>query len=295
MASDPGDDLSPVSMTAVGVAIVRAAESTRADPLFDDPLAADFVAAAGRTGPELTPDRRARLDALVAWIRVRTKFLDDVVLDACADGCRQVVILAAGLDARAFRLGLGPEIRLFELDLPAMAAFKQGVVAGRGHRASCTRAVVPTDLTGPWPDDLAGAGFDPSVPTVWLAEGLLVYLTRAQNESLIGEVSRLAAPGSRLGLTLSGRTEEEEPADPNGPAFEHERLWRSASPGDAVAWLGPRGWSVREHRATEIAVEYGLSAETAFGARGRARLVDATRQGLSTAAMGDQPSPSTSV
>jgi methyltransferase (TIGR00027 family) len=285
MASDPGDALSPVSMTAVGVAVVRAAESARPDPLFVDALAADFVAAAGWTPPAPTPERRARFEALVAWIRVRTKFLDDVVLDACAKGCRQVVILAAGLDARAFRLGLGPEITLFELDLPGMAAFKLEVVTAKGHRASCTRIVVPTDLTGSWPGDLGAAGFDPSAPTVWLAEGLLVYLTRPQNESLVDEVSRLAAPGSRLGLTLSGRTADDAPADPTGPAFEHERLWRSASPGDAVVWLGPRGWAVREHRATDRALAYGLPGDTAFGARGRARLVDATRQGFSTSVM----------
>jgi methyltransferase (TIGR00027 family) len=295
MASDSAGGLSPVSMTAVGVALVRAAESTRRDPLFVDPLAADFVAASGWTPPDATPEQGAGLEALVAWIRVRTKFLDDVVLDACADGGRQVVILAAGLDARAFRLGLGPEVTLFELDLPAMAAFKQDVVTTKGHRASCTRVVVPTDLTGSWTDDLGAAGFDPSVPTVWLAEGLLVYLTPAQNESLVDDVSTLAAPGSRLGLTISGRTEDDAPADATAPAFEHERLWQSASPGAADAWLGPRGWSVREHRAADRAAEYGLPDDTAFGARGRARLVDATRQGFSTSAMDDQPSPSTSA
>jgi methyltransferase (TIGR00027 family) len=271
-----------VSATAIGVAMIRAAESSRRDPLFVDPLAPEFVAAAGWTPPEPTPERRAQLDSLVAWIRVRTKFLDEIVVDACAGTCGQVVILAAGLDARAFRLGLAPEIRLFELDLPAMVAFKQDVVTATGHRASCTRLVVPTDLTGPWPDDLGGAGFEPAVPTVWLAEGLLVYLTRAQNETLVDDVSRLAAPGSRLGLTVSGRTE----GALGTPAFEHERLWQSASPGDATEWLEPRGWSVEEHGAADRAVAYGLRAGTASGARGRARLVDATRRGAAAATSG---------
>src|SRR5262245_54579584 len=124
MSSDPVDALPPVSATALGVATVRAAESDRADPLFADPLAPDFVAAAGWTPPEWTPEQLARVEPLVAWIRVRTRFLDDLVVDACATGCRQVVILAAGLDARAFRLGLAPDIRLFELDLPEIVAFK---------------------------------------------------------------------------------------------------------------------------------------------------------------------------
>src|SRR3954468_21034121 len=123
IASAAVDRLPPVSATAFGVALVRAAEADRTDPLFVDPLAPDFVAAAGWKPPEPTAEQRSQVDSLVSWIRVRTKFLDDVVLDACAGTCGQVVILAAGLDARAFRLGLGAEVNVFELDLPAMAAF----------------------------------------------------------------------------------------------------------------------------------------------------------------------------
>jgi methyltransferase (TIGR00027 family) len=263
-------------MTAVGVAMVRAAESSRTGPLFVDALAPDFVAAAELTQSATTPDR-ARLESLVGWIRVRTKFLDDLVVDACAGSCRQVAILAAGLDARAFRLGFAPDIDLFELDLPEVAAFKQEVVTSKGHRASCSRIVVPTDLTGPWTADLEAAGFDAAVPTVWLAEGLLVYLTRAQNEALVDDVSRLAAPGSRLGLTLSGRTEGGDRTGTAAPEFDHERLWESASPGDATEWLGPRGWSVEEHRLVDRAAAYGLPTGTALGSRARARLIDATR------------------
>jgi methyltransferase (TIGR00027 family) len=284
MASEPAGRLRPVSTTAIGVAMVRAAELDRADPLFVDPLAADFVTAAAWTPPEPTPERRAGLESLVAWIRIRTKFLDDVVVDACTRNCRQVVILAAGLDARAFRLGLAPDITVFELDLPEIVAFKRDVVAAKDHRASCTRVAVSSDLTGPWPDDLAAAGFEPALPTVWLAEGLLVYLTRAQNEELVDDVSRLAAPGSRLGLTLSGRSGDGERTGSDTPVFEHERLWQSASPGDAIEWLGPRGWSVEVRRPADLAMAYGLPAGTGRGARGRARLIDATR--LSSGSLG---------
>jgi len=273
VAADGDDTLPPVSSTAVGVAMIRAAESARPDRLFDDPLAPAFVAASGWTRPATNPEQQARAAALVAWIAVRTRFLDDVVRDACATGCAQVVILAAGLDARAFRLDLAPDVRLFDLDLPEILAFKDGVVAAEGRAATCERIVVPADLTGPWPVALAHAGFDPARPTVWLAEGLLVYLSRAQNEVLLDDVSVLAAPGSRLGLTLSSRTEGSAPTT---PVFEHERLWRSASPGDAEAWLGPRGWSVDVYRAGERSAAYGRPALTG-SARGRARLVDATR------------------
>lgn len=271
------DALPPVSATAVGVAMIRAAESARPDRLFDDPLAPAFVAASGWTRPAPTPEQQVRARALVEWVAVRTRFLDDVVRDGCTTGCAQVVILAAGLDARAFRLGLAPSVRLFELDLPEILAFKDGVVATEGRAATCERVVVPADLTGPWPVALARAGFDPAVPTVWLAEGLLVYLTRAQNEVLLDDVSVLAAPGSRLGLTLSSRTEGADPTTDDEPVFEHERLWRSASPGDADAWLGPRGWSVDVYRADDRAAAYGRSVDGGLASRGRARLIDATR------------------
>ena len=272
-----GGDLPAVSATAVGVAMIRAAESSRPDPLFTDPLASAFVAASGWTPPAATPERRARADALVEWIRVRTRFLDDLVHDASARECAQVVILAAGLDACAYRLGLTRDVRLFEIDLPGILAFKQGVVGDGGHVASCTRTVVPADLTGPWTTALLDAGHDPTAPTVWLAEGLLVYLTRDQNEHLLDAVSELAAPGSRLGLTLSGRSEADGPSGQETPVFEHERLWRSASPGDAAAWLGPRGWSATVHLAADRAAAYGGTTRPASGSRGRARLVDATR------------------
>ena len=274
-----GGELPTVSTTAVGVAMIRASETTRPDPLFTDPLASAFVAASGWMPPVATPERQARATALVEWIRVRTRFLDDLVRDACAHGCAQVVILAAGLDARAFRLGLARGVRLFEIDLPGILEFKQGVVDGGGHVPSCARIVVPADLTGPWTTALVDAGFDPAAPTVWLAEGLLVYLTRDQNEHLLDAVSELAAPGSRLGVTLSSRSEADGPTGEEAPVFEHEQLWRSASPGDAAAWLGPRGWSVTVHLAAERAAGYGEATRPASGSRSRARLVDATRAG----------------
>jgi methyltransferase (TIGR00027 family) len=266
-----------VSTTAVGVAMVRAAETARADRLFDDPLAAAFVAASGWTPPAPTPDLQARAAALTTWITVRTRFLDDVVRDGCAHGCTQVVILAAGLDARAFRLGLDRDVRLFEIDLPDILAFKEQVVAEHSFDPTCARIVVPADLTDAWGAGLVDAGFDPAAPTAWLAEGLLVYLTREQNDTLLDDVSVLAAPGSRLGLTLSSRTEAAG-SGATAPVFEHERLWRSASPGDATAWLGPRGWSVAVHLASERAAVYGRPSSPASTARRGARLVDATRQ-----------------
>lgn len=268
------DALPPVSNTAVGVAMVRAVESARPDRLFDDPLAAEFAAAADWSPARVaTEARRERFQALVVWITVRTRFLDDLVVDASAHGCRQVVILGAGLDARAFRLAFPHGTRLFELDLAGILEFKDAVITANGRTPACERIVVPGDLSGDWPTPLAAAGFDPTVPTVWLAEGLLVYLTAEQNEALIDAASIRSAVGSRLGLTLSSREEPPRDVDP----LDHESLFRSASPGDAAAWLGPRGWRVEVHTAAERAHAYGRTEVPISGRRRRARLVDARR------------------
>src|SRR5690349_9329008 len=140
--------LPPVSTTAVGVAAIRAAEAAQPAPLFVDPLAPAFVDAARsfwRADREGAPPQR-EIGALIVWIRVRTRFLDDVVIDACARGCRQVVVLGAGLDARAFRLALPARLRWFELDLPDVLEFKEQVVRRGGYEPACERTVVPTDL-----------------------------------------------------------------------------------------------------------------------------------------------------
>ena len=258
--------------------MIRAAESDRADPMFTDPLAAEFVRAARWSPPAATATtaaRRDRLTSLVTWIRVRTRFLDELVLDACAAECRQLVILGAGLDARAFRLPFPVGVRAFELDLPSILDFKESVVTAAGVAPTCARVVVPGELADDWRTPLAGAGFDPAVPTVWLAEGLLVYLPAELNERLIDWVSAQSAVGSRLGLTLSSRDAPPRDVEP----MDHESLFRSASPGDAEAWLGPRGWTVEVHTAVDRAQAYGRTDVPVTGARRRGRLVAARRVG----------------
>ena len=153
------ESLSPVSRTAVGVAALRAYESSRPDRLFEDPYAAAF-AEAGRAALPRTEDGHARLGALMyPQVVVRTRFFDDYLLGG---GCTQVVLLAAGLDARAFRLAWPPGTRLFELDLPEVLAFKDDVLAAHGATPACERVVVPADLREDWATALREAGFDPA-------------------------------------------------------------------------------------------------------------------------------------
>jgi len=281
MTDDPVS-LPPVSTTAVGVAAIRAAEAAQPAPLFVDPLASAFVDAARsfwRADREGAPPRQ--IGALIVWIRVRTRFLDDVVLDACARGSRQVVVLGAGLDARAFRLALPAGLRWFELDLPDVLEFKEQVVRRGGFVPACERVVVPTDLAGDWARDLDRAGFDLGQPTAWLAEGLLTYLTEATRDAVVDEVSRRSVTGSRFGVTLAradrAATRRGDPdAMPSQPG-DYVALWQSDAPPDARAWLGERGWRVEEHDALERGRAYGLELPVVKEPRYGARLVDATR------------------
>lgn len=282
MADDPAPSLPPVSTTAVGVAAIRAAEAARPDALFDDPLAGAFVRAAGTAwSPSTDPAQRERVTALIMWVRVRTRFLDDLVLDACANGCDQVVTLGAGLDARAFRLPFAPGVRCFELDLSEILDFKEHVVRAEQRAPACERIVVPTDLTGDWADDLARAGFDATAPTVWLAEGLLVYLTEERREALIDGVSGLSAVRSRMGVTLASAERRSVPPDTSASIPSRPRdyiaLWQSDAPVDTSEWLEPRGWNVVEFDAFERAESYGLPPVGTAGTR-HARLLDATRR-----------------
>ena len=146
---DDGQVLPAVGVTAVGVTALRAAETRRPERLFADRFAAAFVRAAGRIDHPPSDARSARRrTSLAAWVVVRTRFLDDLVLDACARGCRQVVILGAGFDAAAFRLAWPDKLRVFEVDLPEVLELKEQVVRAEGWTPSCERIAVPATFRG---------------------------------------------------------------------------------------------------------------------------------------------------
>ncbi|MET8630744.1 SAM-dependent methyltransferase, partial [Kitasatospora sp. NPDC004669] len=192
----------------------------RPAPLFVDPYAAEFVTAAGL--PTGAPARISALGrALYAHSVLRTRFYDDRLLAARAS---QVVLPAAGLDARAHRLDWPPGTRLWERDLAPVLAFKELELGPAGATVRCERTVLPGDVLHPeWPGRLVAAGFDRRLPTAWLTEGLLVHLTAEEASGLLTAVGTLSAPGSRL-LTERGRDVSKTPRD---PALAHVTdLWR---------------------------------------------------------------------
>lgn len=233
--------LAGVSETALWTAQMRAGESRKPHALFSDPWAGRFVAAAG--GFHGPPGAGAFQVLLPEWLAVRTRFFDDHLMARAGAGCRQVVLLGAGLDTRALRLDWPAGTRLYEVDLPAVHAFKEAVLAD-GAPAAAERVAVRADLQGPWSEALIAAGFDPAEPTAWLCEGLLYYLEPEVVAELVATVSGLSAPGSSLGAEcLNAETAHSSFMRPwleDMAAAGTPWPWRLRDPED---WWGRHGWS----------------------------------------------------
>lgn len=198
----------PVSVTARLTAAERARESRREDRLFTDPWAELL---AGPAGDELLAEFENALSARIPTIPVRTRFFDDALLDAGAEGIRQVVLVAAGMDSRAFRLALPAGTTVYELDRPDLLALKDDLLgeASAGNRA---RVPVGADLARDWTDALLAAGFHPDRPVCWLAEGLSQYLDEDALLGLLDRITTLSAPGSRAMMDFVGTSLLENPA-----------------------------------------------------------------------------------
>lgn len=195
-----------VAATGLLVAAMRAEESARDDRLFTDPFAERL---AGEEGRRLLADAVAATGRPSAQIVIRTRFWDDALLRANADGVSQVVILAAGMDARAYRLPLRAGTTVYEVDQPQMIATKDQRLAVVGPR--CRRVAVGMDLADDWPKVLQSTGFTSLEKTVWLVEGLLQYLDASVVDALFARIDALSAPGSVLMYDIVGTTLMEAP------------------------------------------------------------------------------------
>jgi methyltransferase (TIGR00027 family) len=239
-----------VARTAVLIAASRAQEQGRLDRLFDDPLAAGLVKAAG-SADDLSGVRTLAGDHFV----LRTRYFDDELLASAAP---QVVIVAAGLDTRAFRLRWPPGTTLFELDLPELVEFKEDVLRDQDAQPACDRVVVPCDLREDWATALIGAGYDPRRPTAWLLEGLFMFLPPDVGEQIMYWVSALSARGSTLALEHVNREFRELPQ----MRAVHARFgtmdarWQSDVE-DPVWWLGGYGWHATVTHQADLAMRHG--------------------------------------
>ncbi|MGH9230076.1 MAG: SAM-dependent methyltransferase [Acidimicrobiales bacterium] len=250
--------------TAIGAAMMRARESGRVGGLIHDPYAAAFVAAAPpvfEEGP--STDHDPALAALEAAFEeavvIRTRFYDDFVRAASADGCRQVVVLGAGLDARAFRLDWPAGTRLFELDLPDVLGFKQRVLSSEGAEPRCTRITIEVDLQTDWSAPVIAAGLEPLACTAWVAEGLIPYLSGHDAERLLITIGELSSRGSRLALDHASTDDESLLRQARAtPTMDRiTAMWKGGLGATAAGWLRQHGWQVEVVDHESLAAKYG--------------------------------------
>jgi methyltransferase (TIGR00027 family) len=229
----PGDvdGMDALGLTSRWVAAARARESARPDRLFSDPLA---DALAGPEGHAFLVEM-ARASAVPGrsqennpYIPIRTRFLDNIVAEAVGQGIRQVVILAAGMDARAFRIDWPAGTTVFEVEREGVLRYKEAVLAREKAAPKARRVVLASDLREDWRGRLREAGFDPSRPSAFLVEGLIVYLPdEAAALGVLVGVAEVAAIGSVLGTDISSRTFIESP---------WTQAYREALIAKGVAW-----------------------------------------------------------
>ena len=254
-----------VGETAVGAAMMRARESARTGGLFVDPYAAAFVAAAPpifEDGPDADDDPAiAALEAAFEEVvAVRTRFFDDFVTSAVAGGCRQVVILGAGLDTRAFRLDWPSDVRLFELDRPDVLQFKDRVLAEHAAEARCERVTVAVDLDqAGWPTSATDLGLAAARPTAWVAEGLIPYLANDAAERLLVAVGGLSSPGSHLALDHAGGADDAvlRQARSMESMGDIASMWRGGLSDGATRWLAHHGWRTETVHGETLSTAYG--------------------------------------
>ena len=190
-----------VGLTSLWIAATRAVESESESPLFCDPYARTL---AGERGFEVLRSLDALSTARPPTLEMRTRFLDDEMTAAARGGTRQIVSLAAGMDARAYRLDWPAGTIYFELDQPDVLAYKEEKLSDASPR--CDRRSIGVDLREDWPADLRRSGFDANASTLWLVEGLLPYLHEPQATELLSRITQVASAGDVLLFDILGRS-----------------------------------------------------------------------------------------
>ncbi|WP_205873199.1 class I SAM-dependent methyltransferase [Mycobacterium camsae] len=274
---DSWDLASSVGATATMVAAARALASREPDPLLDDRFAEPLVRAVGHPfftrmldgeipleDDEMPMTFQQRREQMA----VRTRFFDDFFSAATGDGIRQAVILAAGLDARAYRLTWPEGTVVFEVDQPEVITFKSLTLTQIGEEPAVERRAVGIDLREDWPTALRDNMFDTSEPTAWIAEGLLPYLPPEAQDRLLANITALSARGSRLATEnisdMSVFTDER--------ARNMRASWRKYGLDIDVAelvWLGERrqvaehltasGWTVTRYPTEQLYAQHGFA------------------------------------
>jgi methyltransferase (TIGR00027 family) len=278
--NDSWDLATSVGATATMVAAGRA-RATRA-ALIDDRFAEPLVRAVGVdfftrwAAGELdsadvdAPGAPWGMQRMTDILAARTRYIDAFFAEAATAGIRQVVILAAGLDARGYRLAWAPGTTLFEIDQPQVIEFKTATIGALGAEPTADVRAVAVDLRDDWPSALRQAGFDAGQPAAWAAEGLLGFLPGQAQDRLLDNITELSADGSRLvaevflncaanqqalnGATLRWRE--------RGLDVELENLGFPGDRSDVATYLGDRGWNAVRTSLNQLLAENGLPLQS---------------------------------
>jgi methyltransferase (TIGR00027 family) len=265
--NDSWDLATSVGVTATMVAAARAVATNADEPLIDDPFAEPLVRAVGvdfltrwASGELTTEDIEGDetgfgLANMPAAMAARTRYFDAFFTDAAKAGIRQAVILAAGLDSRAYRLAWPDGMTVFEVDQPEVIAFKTTTLEGLGAAPTADRRTVAVDLRDDWPAALKAAGFDPGQPVAWIAEGLFGYLPPDAQDRLLDAVTALSARGSRLATETIPNNPDIDVETARAKMQEASAKWRDhgfdldfselgfeGERSEVGAYLDARGW-----------------------------------------------------
>ena len=275
--TDTWDLASSVGATATMVAAARALATEDTDPIINDPFAAPLVRAVGidfftrvvdgnidatDAGESGAGELQTETDSLA----VRTKFFDDFFAGAAAAGIRQSVILAAGLDSRAYRLSWPAGSVVYEVDQPQVVAFKTETMAGLGAEPTAQRRTVSIDLRDDWPTALRESGFDDTRPSAWSAEGLLMYLPPEAQDRLFDHITALSAPGSQIateyhpdnGQSMAERGKAMSDRWANiGCDVDLSGLFYEGDRNNVADYLTEHGWDVVARNRRDLFGEYG--------------------------------------
>lgn len=283
--NDTWDLATSVGATATMVAAARAIATNAAEPLIDDRFAEPLVRAVGvdfltkwATG-EIDPDQFE--DSEASWglrympyaMAARTQFFDAFFAQAAEAGIRQAVILASGLDSRAYRLEWPAGTTLYEIDQPRVIAFKRTELSRVGAAPTTELKSIAIDLRDDWVSALTGAGFDPNQPSAWIAEGLFGYLPPEAQDRVLDAVTSLSAPGSMIGVEAVPHNPDIDQDAVRERMREATEKWRafgfdldfseltfSGERNDVAEYLDERGWRTEGIAMSALLAEKGYPA-----------------------------------
>lgn len=273
--NDTWDITTSVGSTALFVAAARALEAQKPDPLAVDPFAEVFCRAVGGQwaalldgdAPEHPLKSKEFGEQFITFQAARTRYFDEYFRRSAQAGVRQIVLLAAGLDSRAYRLDWPAGTTIFELDQPQVLDFKRDAV---GATAKAERREIAVDLRDDWPQALRDSGFQADQPSAWIAEGLLIYLPASAQEQLFTGIDALASAGSHVAV------EEGRPMDRDAfaakvqeaKAVDNDRSqwWQlvyNEQHAPAAQWFGERGWTAEDITLLDYLSTVGRSVDSA--------------------------------